>query len=337
MADRSRTGALPPLDDPTVSVVIPARHAAVTLAATVASALAQHPPVAEVVIAAADATTAAEAARIAATDPRVRVVDNPDGGTSAALNRAVEAASGDVLVRLDTHARLPEGYVAAALDVLARTGAANVGGRQAADATHGFARAVAIAMRSPLGAGGAAYRTGTAPGPADTVYLGIYRREALEQVGGFDETFVRNQDAELNERLRAAGHTVWFDPSLEVAYRPRGSVRALARQYFEYGRWRRATARRHRGSLRARQLAAPVLVVGLVLLAVVSAAAAAPWPIVAGAGGYVLLVVAGGLASARRPIVGLRVAVALATMHLAWGVGFLLGPRFPARPPADSR
>jgi succinoglycan biosynthesis protein ExoA len=137
-------------------------------------------------------------------------------------------------------------------------------------ADKGFARAVALAMGSPAGSGGAAYRTGTQRGPADTVYLGVFRREALEHVGGYDEQFVRNQDAELNERLRAHGYVVWFEPALEVAYRPRGSVRALARQYAAYGRWRRATARRHPGSLRPRQLAAPALVIALVVLGLVS-------------------------------------------------------------------
>lgn len=316
----------PLADDVTVSVIIPARHAAHVLANAVGSALAQQPPVDEVIVAAADEATTAAARRLAEGEPRVRVVANPEGGTSAALNRAVAAASGDVLVRLDTHAVLPDGYVADAVSALRATGAANVGGRQDARAPYGFARAVAAAMRSLAGAGGAAYRTGTTPGPADTVYLGVFRRDALDVVGGFDERFERNQDAELNERLRRHGFTVWFDPGLVVAYHPRSTVRALARQYGAYGRWRRATARMHRGSLRLRQLAAPMLVVGLVLAAALSALMAGPWPVVLAVGGYFVAVFVAGIHAADRPADGLRTAVALATMHLAWGIGFLVGP-----------
>jgi succinoglycan biosynthesis protein ExoA len=316
--------ALPP--DPTVSVVVPARYAAATLEKAVLSALAQGPMVNEVVIAVGDPDTARVAEQLAVRYPRVRIVDNPAGGTSTGLNAAVAASTGQVVVRLDAHAMLPEGYVGIALEALARSGAANVGGRQVATADKGFARAVAIAMRSPVGSGGAAYRSSVEAGPTDTVYLGVFRRETLEAVGGFDERFVRNQDAELNERLRAHGHVVWFEPALEVAYRPRGTVRALARQYAAYGRWRRATARRHPGSLRLRQIAAPTLVLGLVGLAVASALAGTPWPLVVGAGAYLAAVVIAGFAAAGRPIVGLQVALALLTMHLSWGVGFLAGP-----------
>lgn len=412
--DPDRPATLDAAERCRVTVVIPARDAASSLAAAVASALDQTRPVEEIVIAAADPATRAEAQRLASADPATRsggqrptaadpepgavaqhsvgeyseaqypeahnsaasagphviVVDNPAGGTSAGLNAAIAAATGDIIVRLDAHARLPRTYVAVACATLDETKAANVGGRQVPVASSGFARAVAAAMRSPFGAGGAAYRTGSTPGPVDTVYLGVYRREALEQVGGFDERFVRNQDAELNVRLAAAGLTVWFDPRLEVAYEPRDSLAGLARQYFEYGRWRRATARTHRGSLRARQMAAPTVVVGLMVAAAASIAFGAPWLFALAAGSYAGGLLIGGIiavtqdlrsasahgdataaatgdatagatagdataaatagATAGEPRIPwwmfVTVAVALATMHLAWGVGFLLGP-----------
>lgn len=328
--------SLPPLSAATtVSVIIPARAAPERLTMALDAVLAQQPPVHELVVATADHVSEAAARECAGRDGRVRVVDNPQGGTSAGLNAAMAEACGQVLVRVDTHAIIPDGYVATALATLRRTGAANVGGSQVPEADGGFAEAVAIAMRSTLGSGGATYRKGTSAGPADTVYLGVYRREALEAVGGFDEAFVRNQDAELNERLRAHGHIVWFDPALRVSYRPRDTVRALARQYFDYGRWRRATVRRHH-TLRPRQLAAPALVLGLVVLGVVGAVIGSPWPLVAGllVHGGTLLVTAQVLA--RRPLVGLRTALALATMHLSWGLGFLVGPPRRRTPPEPS-
>ena len=113
---------------------------------------------------------------------------------------------------------------------------------------------------------------GGAEGPVDTVYLGVFRRSAVEAVGGFDERLTRNQDYELNIRLREAGGTVWFDPELWVSYRPRGTVRKLASQYFQYGQWKRAVLRLHPDSLKVRQ-AAPVIVT----LAVVGGCVGALW------------------------------------------------------------
>lgn len=307
-----------------VCVIVPARNSATTLAAAVASVVRQSGDVPVVIaVGPSSDSTAALADSLAAAHPQVRVVDNPDGGTAAGLNRAVAAATGSVLVRLDAHAILPAGYITTALEVLeARPEVGNVGGRQVPTAERGFAAGVAAAMRSPAGAGGAAYRTGSTAGPTDTVYLGVYRRRALEQVGGFDERMVRNQDYELNIRLRDAGWTVWFDPRLEVAYTPRGSVPALARQYFEYGRYRRLTARLHPGTLRLRQVAAPAIVIGL-LASVVAGAVDGMIPAGATLAYATALLLAGIAAEPRRsPLV----ALALATMHLSWGVGFLLGP-----------
>ena len=123
----------------------------------------------------------------------------------------------------------------------------------------------AAATTSWLGTGGGAYRGGGAGGAVETVYLGVFVRSAIEAVGLFDERLIRNQDYELNIRLRKAGGTVWFDPELSVGYRPRGSWRSLARQYFEYGQWKAVVMRLHPESARLRQLAPPVAVAGIVL------------------------------------------------------------------------
>jgi succinoglycan biosynthesis protein ExoA len=315
--------------DPLVSVVIPARQAAADLAASVQAVLSQVPPPAEVVIAVGPSTddTAALAATLAREHaPTVQVVANPSGRTPDALNAAIAATRGSVVARVDAHAVLPPGYLAAAVETLRRTGAANVGGLQVPTADHGFARSVAAAMRSPFGTGGAAYRSGATAGPVDTVYLGVFRREALDAVGGYEPRFVRNQDAELNLRLQAAGYTVWLEPTLRVTYRPRGDVRSLAGQYLQYGRWRRATVRTHRGSLRPRQLAAPGLVLGLVGAGAGSTVVGSLWPVAVVAGGYLAAVAVAGALAAPDAAGWPGTVVALATMHLGWGVGFLLGP-----------
>ena len=266
---------------PLVSVVIPARNAEATIGDTLDAALAQEYP-GEIEIIVGDGSSGPDSLAESATAelireryPAVRVAANPARITSAGLNRAIEVSGGGVLVRCDAHAVLPPDYVARAVAVLGRTGAAVVGGRQVPAGPGRFRRAVALAMTSPLGAGDSRYKTGGPEGPVDTVYLGVFRREALAAVGGFDETIVHNQDYELNWRLRQSGATVWFDPALAVSYRPRGSIAALARQYFNYGRWKSVVLRRHPRSLRWRQLAAPLLVLGL---AVSAGLGAAGWP-----------------------------------------------------------
>jgi glycosyltransferase involved in cell wall biosynthesis len=273
------------------------------------------------------------AAEIAAADPRVRLVANPTGRTPAGLNAAVAAASYDVIVRVDGHALVPRDYVATAVEALQRTGADNVGGIMAAEGETPFERAVARAMTSKLGVGAASFHVGGEEGPAPTVYLGVFRRAALERVGGYDESMVRAQDWEMNHRIIETGGLVWFTPRMRVTYRPRPSVRALGKQYFEYGRWRREVARRHPDTLSARYLAAPVAVLGVVfgtLLGLLSIDGVA-WLAIGWLAplGYVVLILGGSLVVGRglSPGAWVRLPLVLATMHMAWGTGFLTSPR----------
>jgi succinoglycan biosynthesis protein ExoA len=312
-----------------VSVVLPVRNEASFIAATLDSILTQdYSGPLEIVIADGMSTDGTRdiIAACAAADSRIRLVDNPAGRTPSGLNRAIAAATGEVIVRCDGHSELPTSYVRTAVRLLAETGAANVGGVQRAEGSSPFSRAVAYAMSSPLGVGDARFHYGGAAGAVDTVYLGAFRRDAVEAAGGFDESLLRNQDYELNIRLRAAGGTVYFDPRLAVVYHPRDSVGALARQYFQYGRWKRRVVRMHPASLRLRQLAPPLLVAGLVGSVLL---AFGPWPRL----GWLLpavytgsLVVAGGFeVGRRRDLAAFLLPVAVATMHLAWGCGFLVG------------
>ncbi len=309
-----------------VSVVIPVRNGEATIEAAVRSALAQEMDgELEVVVAdgASSDTTREVVNAIAAVDPRVRLVGNPVGTTPAGLNAAIAASRGDVVIRCDAHAELPPGYVARAVALLEQTGAANVGGMQDARGDTLFGRVVALAQTTALGVGDARYRRGGEPGPVDTVYLGAFRRDALEHVGLYDETLLRNQDYDLNWRLRRAGGVVYFHPDLAVSYLARGSPAGLWVQYFEYGLWKRRMLARHPRSLRWRQLAAPLLVVALTAALIV---AFTPLGIVADVliAAYAGLLVGGSLVVglSRRDPAALLLPAVLAIMHVAWGAGF---------------
>ena len=225
------------------------------------------------------------------------------------------------MVRVDGHSELSDGYIRRAVETMQRTGAVNVGGLQVPIATTPFERAVAAATTSWLGTGGASYRVGGQEGPVDTVFLGVFDRAAIEAVGLFDERLIRNQDYELNIRLRKAGGTVWFDPELSVGYRPRGTWKTLAEQYYEYGYWKAAVLRMHPGSTKLRQLIPPAavltVVVGLIGGAVRRKLLAAPLA-------YVGAIAATSITSA--PNGGrCRTAGALATIHGCWAAGIVAG------------
>jgi len=313
---------------PAVAVVLAVRNEAEGLEAAVASVLAQEVPeggTMEVCLAVAssDDDTRTVADRLAANDCRVTVVDNPAGVTPAGLNAAIRATSAPVVVRVDGHAELPAGYVVQAVATLERTGAAVVGGIQDPRGTTPFEVAVGRAMASRFGAGDARFHYGGPEGPVDTVYLGVFSRNALEEVGLYDEGMVRNQDYELNHRLRRSGGEVWFDPALRVGYRPRGSVVALARQFAQYGRWKRVVLYMHPRSLRWRHLVAPVTVLGLLggLLAGIAWPPALLVPAT-----YMTAVAVASMVNGRSAGAALRLLVVYPTLHLAWGLGFLAGP-----------
>jgi succinoglycan biosynthesis protein ExoA len=313
---------------PSVSVIVPARDAAASLPTAVSSALAQDCDGGlEVVVAVApSADGTVEVARgLAAADGRVRVVENSSGTTGAGLNAALRASSGAVVARLDAHAELPPGYLRRAVELLESTGAANVGGVQQAVGRSPFEQAVAVAMTSRLGTGDAKFHYGGTAGPVDTVYLGVFRREVLERLGGFDAGLLRNQDYELNVRIRQDGGVVWFDPSLQVAYRPRSSPRALARQYFDYGRWKREVVRRHPRSLKLRQAVPPLAlaanVAGLVLGVKDRRALVVP-----GTYAAVVLAVSARLGRGLPRETAAWLPATFPIMHGAWGVGFFAGP-----------
>lgn len=319
-----------------VSVVMPVLNEEVHLAAACAAVLDNgYPGPLELVIALGPSTDDTDAiAESIAADPRVVLVSNPTGATPSGLNLAIATSHHPVVVRTDGHARLPKGYVADAVAALVRSGAANVGGRMVPTSHSVLGKAIAVAMASRWGIGGAGHRVGGEAGPADSVYLGAFRREALQAVGGFDEHFIRAQDWELNYRLRHAGFEVYFVPTMRVPYEPRRSWRALARQFYESGRWRREVVHVHPDSRSVRYLAAPVALVfvgagtAIGLLGLVTTldwlalGFLAPFAYLAG-------VLFASLTHLRElPLRSwVRLPGVLATMHMSWGTGFLRGIR----------
>ena len=325
--NRDRMEKPVPSKFPRVSVVMAVRNDATHIEATLNAVLGQdYPGEIEVVVADGRSTdgTSAILLRRAAKEPRLRVVDNPDQSAAAGLNRAIASSEGTVVVRCDGHSELSSDYVRLAVEILGQTGAANVGGRQFAEGTTFLERAVAIAMTTPFGVGNARFRYSSVPGPTDTVYLGTFPRDVLEEVGGFDTDLLRNQDYELNYRLRRAGRIVWFDPRLRVTYRPRSSLGALWRQYLDYGRWKRVMLMRNPGSLVARQTAPPLLVIGLILSALAGVIGIPFWWLVPASYATFLGIATITVSIRRRDRAAGLLPIVIPTMHLAWGTGFLL-------------
>ena len=258
-------------------------------------------------------------------DPRVVIVDNPSGRTAAGLNLAIASSQYSVIVRVDGHSNIPNNYCNLVSEILESTGAVNVGGVMAAEGQSLFERSVARAMRSPLGVGASRFHTGGGAGEVDTVYLGAFRKEALLAVGGFDERFTRAQDWELNFRLRQAGGIVYFDPRLVVTYRPRSTIKALAKQYFEYGRWRRVVSRRHQGTINYRYLAPPFTVVATTLSLLFGLLISPVLFIPALTYAVFILIASGIIGKSMGEILCLP--TILLTMHISWGLGFLTSPK----------
>jgi glycosyltransferase involved in cell wall biosynthesis len=312
---------------PSISVILPVLNEETHLEEAVHSILSQdYQGKLEVILAVGPSRdrTLEIAQSISRRDSRVVLVDNPSGRTAAGLNIALNKSQSPVVVRVDGHAYIPNDYLTLIVEILNKTGAVNVGGVMAAVGTTAFERAVAGAMRSPFGVGASRFHTGGEAGIVDTVYLGAFRREALVAIGGFDERFTRAQDWELNFRLRENGGVVYFDPRLHVTYRPRSTVKALAKQYFEYGRWRRVVSRRHSGTINYRYLAPPFALVGFTL----SLIAGFLLPILfIPAAIYLLFVLAASVRIASSIREYFLLLTVIPTMHFAWGAGFISSPK----------
>ncbi len=254
----------------------------------------------------------------------IRIIANPERKAASAFNHGVDAAHGNVICLFSSHGVPDRGYIAASVAALAEAGADGVGGRYEHVGLDPVANAIGLAMVSPFGMA-SPHRSATTRCEVDTISHPAYRRSSLFVIGPFDERLERNSDYELNWRMRDAGMRLVFDPSISSIYRPRGSVAALARQFWWYGRWKERVVRRHPRSMRVRHAVPPIAVV---------AAALAPLalrhrggrPAVVAAG----LAYAGLVATAVRRAQptqhdadGITLAVCFPVMHAAWGAGFV--------------
>jgi len=308
---------------PAISVILPVLNEEPHLAESVMAILAQdYIGIFEVILALGPSRdrTNKVAEELAERDSRVKLVTNPSGKTAAGLNLAIAASMSPVIVRVDGHAKIPNNYLSLAIAILRESGAVNVGGVMAAEGVTNFEIAVSRAMRSALGVGASRFHTGGKAGEVDTVYLGAFRREAINAVGGFDERYTRAQDWELNHRLRKNGGKIYFDPRLQVTYRPRPNLKKLAKQYFQYGRWRRVVSRSHPGTVNLRYLAPPFALVGTIASLLFGLLIHPIFYLPAAVYSLFLFISAIFIARTIREFI-LLLAI-IPTMHFAWGAGF---------------
>jgi glycosyltransferase involved in cell wall biosynthesis len=230
---------------PRVTIAMPAYNEERYIETCIASVQAQDYPRELIEILVADGRSTDQTrdilARLAIADPRIRVIDNPARLQAAGLGLLVKQASGEIFVRMDVHCEYAPDYVRKCVETLERTGADNVGGAQRAKARSFFQRALCAALASPLGVGGAQYRSADAEGFVDTVFLGAFRRRVFETVGIWDPGAITNEDAELNQRILDSGGRIYLSREIVVHYFPRDSFQSLARQYYKYGRGRART------------------------------------------------------------------------------------------------
>lgn len=319
---------------PRVSIVMPCRNEAAYIGACLESIVATDYPLDLVEVLVADGRsddgTREIIERCAARHPCVRMLDNPARITPTALNTAILAATGDVIIRMDAHGVYPRDYVSRLVTALEETGADNVGGvvvTLPADDTPA-ARAIALAFAHPLGVGNAYFRIGSAARRwVDTVPFGCFRREVFDRVGMFDEEMVRNQDDEFNLRLIGRGGRILLLPDVVSTYYARRSLGAVARMFYQYGYFKPLVARKVE-RIMTRQLVPPLFVLSIVATAALGLWVPAARVLLAGiVGTYAALILTGAALAIRKQ--GTRCAAVLAAvfsvMHVSYGVGYLRG------------
>jgi succinoglycan biosynthesis protein ExoA len=313
---------------PLVTIAMPCLNEEVHIEACIRSVAAQDYPRDRIEILVADGgstdRTREILAHLAEEDPRIVVIDNPARIQAAGLNEIIRRSKGDVIVRMDVHCEYAKDYVSKAVDALERTGADNVGGAQRARGLSLFQRALCAALDSRLGVGGAAYRSPENEGFVDTVFLGAFRRRVFESAGLYDPGAITNEDAELNQRILAAGGKVFLSKDMVVHYFPRDSFVKLAKQYFKYGRGRARTLLKL-GKLVSPRPAIPFLMVvsGAALLATSSLHPLTPFAF----GAYALATGAEAVRVGRKAGWGAVPIVwgIFPTMHVSHGLGFAVG------------
>jgi succinoglycan biosynthesis protein ExoA len=262
-------------------------------------------------------------------DLQVDVVDNPERIIPAGLNRAIQKARGEIIIRLDGHSKPDPDYVARCVESLEQGCGDNVGGVWEIHPRDRSwqARSIATAAAHPLGVGDAYYRVGRTPQKVDTVPFGAFKRSVIDRIGPFDESLLTNEDYEFNTRLRRAGGIIWLDPRIRTVYFPPGSIASLARQYWRYGFWKARMLQRYPESIRWRQALPPAFAFSLILFSVSGIwLPLARWILSIQIGIYLLvLFIAAVQAWIKKhdAMLLLGLPLAIATMHIMWGAAFL--------------
>ncbi|HJN17078.1 MAG TPA: glycosyltransferase family 2 protein [Armatimonadota bacterium] len=327
------------------SIIVPARNEAESVSQCLYALISQtSDEIAEILVidGMSDDGTREIVAEYAARDPRIRLLDNPKKVVTTAVNVGFRAASSDVILRIDAHADYAPDYVEKCLEVLGETGAGNVGGaaRPASDGSY-VGDAIKAIHESPFGIGAASFRRADAEGPADTVWPGAWRREALEQAGMYcREDLPRSEDIELNSRIREAGWEIYISPKIKAEYHPRRTIPGLLQQNFDNGSGVIHTVRAGLGGVSIRHLVPVGFVVTLATLAI----AGAFWPpglvLLAGVAGLysiAAIVFAARVALRIRPSTALILPACFLLLHVSYGLGSLWGMLSrPSGPSADS-
>jgi glycosyltransferase involved in cell wall biosynthesis len=254
----------------------------------------------------------------------VRLLENKKRTKSHGLNLGVTEAQGEIIVIADAHSLYPQDYIKNCVHLLEEGKGSNVGGIMLPEGHHTVQKAIAAAMKHPIGVGDAKWHLGRFTGYADTVYLGTFWKKIFQEVGLYDTSMKTNIDSELNLRILKSGEKIYLDSSIQVIYFPRESLGELAKQYFRYGQGRYYTTRKHKMITSARQIAPTALVLGLLTAVILSL-----WiPIfVLFPLAYVMTLSLASLFSWPKQQISLKqrilTAAAWGTMHLSWGCGFL--------------
>jgi len=314
---------------PRVSVVVPARNEEKCIGAFLDSLLANDYPRDDLEILIVDGMstdrTVAVVREYAQRHPFIRLLENPKRIIPAALNVGIKAARGEIIVRMDAHTTYAQDYIRLAVDALETSGAAMIGGIQRPTGSTLITQAIAAATSCPFGMGNSYYHYGTEMRwVEDSVYLGTWYRSTLMELGGFNENWLINEDSELNERLRASGGKILLNPNLKVAYHVRGSLAALAQQFFRYGFWRARTLAIYPSSMAWRHLVPPAFVVSLLLSLAVIRESFLLAGLVPCAYALTNLFMSGKIV-ARQGWNRALAPMAFSTVHVSWGTGFLLG------------
>ncbi len=257
----------------------------------------------------------------------IRVIDNQKKIAPSGLNRAIEIAKGEIIVRVDGHTIIEPNYLSECVDALLRSGAANAGGKMNAVSEGSVGQAIAIATSSRFGIGNARFHYSDEEEYVDTVYLGAWPKKIFERYGLFNEELVRNQDDEFNYRLRAGGEKILLSPGIKSIYYNRSSFRKLWRQYFQYGYWKVRVLQMHPRQMSLRQFVPLVFVASLTVTAITALfTPLGRWAFAGLVLSYLLTnfaatAIAAKTKTALLPLVSLSFAI----LHLSYGFGFLLG------------